>query len=64
MLKLMFSEDIVDISISARRLAGSLALMLISTCPLLSGHHSDLSIRRMQGFDIFNAYVVAFLTSA
>ena len=54
---LMFSEDIVDISVSARRLADSLALklMLMSAC-LPTGHYSDInisiSIRRTQGFDI------------
>ena len=50
----MFSEDIVDISISAQQLADGLALMPMSTCPLLTGHYSDIntSIRRMQGFDI------------
>ena len=51
---LMFSENIVDISISRRQLGDSLALMLMPTCPLLTGHYGDInmSVRRTQGFDI------------
>ena len=45
---LIFSEDIVDISFSARWLAGSLTLMLMRICQhVLTGHYSDI-----QGFGI------------
>ena len=49
MLMLMFSKNIVDTSWLI-----VLHFMPMPTCPLLTGHYSDInmSIRRMQSFDI------------